>query len=108
VPADPVRGFGEEWIAQLDSEVRLTKYRVGQPITLWAKRSTHFRNEALDLLVMALILSESLHLLPERAPNYRKAPVPGASEEEKKPSRWGAQLTRKFHHESKKVAKPFV
>ena len=54
--------FGASWLDQLDSEARVTKYRNGQPAFFWVKRSTHIRNEALDLLVMAVTLSESLCL----------------------------------------------
>lgn len=52
LPDDPATGYDDDWMEQVTSEQRMTRYREGRPYTVWVLPKGK-RNEALDCRVYA-------------------------------------------------------
>jgi len=79
-------GFGPEYFAQLTSEVRQTRRRMGQAVTVWMLPQGK-RNEALDTFVGALAVRRSLPRTVEASLEFRAKdePQPQEPTAEKRP-----------------------
>ena len=53
IPADPSLGYDDEWIRQMTSEQRMTRFRHGRPYKVWMLPKGR-RNEAFDCRVYAM------------------------------------------------------
>ncbi len=67
--------FGPEYFAQLTSERRETRKRLGQSVTVWVLPGGK-RNEVLDTFVGALAVRQSLPRRIEATLEYSAAPIP--------------------------------
>lgn len=59
LPDDPATGYDDDWMEQVTSEQRMTRYREGRPYTVWVLPKGK-RNEALDCRVYALAAQKAV------------------------------------------------
>ena len=74
LPADPATGYDDDWMAQVTSEQRMTRYREGKPYTVWVLPKGK-RNEALDCRVYATAAMKAAPKPPRRVEQPKAAPV---------------------------------
>ena len=60
IPADPRFGYDAEWVQQMTSEQRMTRYREGRPYKVWVLPKGR-RNEAFDCRVYAFAAMRSIY-----------------------------------------------
>ncbi len=60
IPADPSFGYDAEWVRQMTSEQRMTRFREGRPYKVWVLPKGR-RNEAFDCRVYALAAMRSIY-----------------------------------------------
>jgi phage terminase large subunit GpA-like protein len=63
-------GFGEDFADELTAERKEIEWRGGERHTRWRLKASHRHNEALDLMVMLLILHESMGIKENVEPDY--------------------------------------
>lgn len=80
LPDNPETGYDDDWMEQVTSEQRMTRYREGRPYTVWVLPKGK-RNEALDCRVYA---TAAMKAVPKAA--KRAAPPPEAKKQKRKPN----------------------
>ncbi len=93
---EAVRGFDDNFFAQLRAETKEVRYRNGVRISSW-KRIGSRRNEALDCLALVMVAIESLRLNLDEIPVQTEAPAGDQSQLQPVVTRptWGAQPVRR-------------